>query len=622
METISETNGEMDETQVRPVEGPERRSMRSISLPHAYFSQYGFAAVSLSPDPQLMGSLIRRKKMTSVPIYLGNPFFEPPSVTENVDHNIFEGPLESDLLVWHPKKQNHKHILNRVLKRKQVSLDIIHPAHASFFGNPMLIAEEDEGIEMSKESTDEKPQAPDEKLFFPIVFSKPNFPLKGGKHGRSLESSSTFDVDKVQKLFQTQSDKFKDMDEKIRLLIEAIKVETKKAPQLKINLISSSNKILQVKHDLSNNREALEKEVLGKDITRLDENGNPPGDDDVSKTIPVFHQDITRATRFDYIYTYILAALMIALTGVIVGWHTEIDENSVIYGSVGLACSTPCFGNIDYQDFFNGHYSFEGDEIIDLEMYLDPAPFISNTIENILSGQSTVGEDILPTVRIEIVSYPNQVLKAGITLGTPDTFERTFFRERVFVSDFENPEEEHVVNVFGLNTVENDALTFTLAVDILSPIAKKSVLIAALIMLIIYALILLEVLHRTLIAVFGSMVALFLSFLMHEGHAETIRAVMLNMEWSTLGLLFGMMIIVGEMSHTGVFEWCAVRILLSSKGSFNRLFIFLGLLTAFSSAFLDNVTTMLLLAPVTIDMCKILEVDPRPYLIGEVLLVS
>jgi Na+/H+ antiporter NhaD/arsenite permease-like protein len=95
---------------------------------------------------------------------------------------------------------------------------------------------------------------------------------------------------------------------------------------------------------------------------------------------------------------------------------------------------------------------------------------------------------------------------------------------------------------------------------------------------------------------------------------------MLHQEWSTLGLLFGMMVIVGELSHTGIFEWLAVRLLVQSKGSFNRLMILLCLLTAVASAFLDNVTTMLLLAPVTIDMCGILGVDPRPYLISEVIL--
>jgi len=59
---------------------------------------------------------------------------------------------------------------------------------------------------------------------------------------------------------------------------------------------------------------------------------------------------------------------------------------------------------------------------------------------------------------------------------------------------------------------------------------------------------------------------------------------------------------------------------MASKGSFVRLLVLLCLLTALASAFLDNVTTMLLLAPVTIDMASILGVDPRPYLIAEVIL--
>ena len=95
---------------------------------------------------------------------------------------------------------------------------------------------------------------------------------------------------------------------------------------------------------------------------------------------------------------------------------------------------------------------------------------------------------------------------------------------------------------------------------------------------------------------------------------------MLHLEWSTLGLLFGMMLIVGELSHTGIFEWFSVRILVASKGSYNRLMGLLCILTSIASAFLDNVTTMLLVAPVTIDLARILEVDPRPYLIGEVIL--
>ena len=68
--------------------------------------------------------------------------------------------------------------------------------------------------------------------------------------------------------------------------------------------------------------------------------------------------------------------------------------------------------------------------------------------------------------------------------------------------------------------------------------------------------ILLDVLHRTLVSIFGSMIALFFYFVIHNGETESIKVVMLHQEWSTLGLLFGMMIIIGELSHTGVFGEC------------------------------------------------------------------
>ena len=80
-------------------------------------------------------------------------------------------------------------------------------------------------------------------------------------------------------------------------------------------------------------------------------------------------------------------------------------------------------------------------------------------------------------------------------------------------------------------------LTYSLYASTLSPLAEQSVLIAALIMIFVYVCILLEPIHRTLIALFGSFIALFFLFLMHGGHTESISTIMLHMEWSTLGLV-------------------------------------------------------------------------------------
>ena len=90
-------------------------------------------------------------------------------------------------------------------------------------------------------------------------------------------------------------------------------------------------------------------------------------------------------------------------------------------------------------------------------------------------------------------------------------------------------------------------------------------------------------------------------------------------DWETIGLLLGMMVMVGVISHTGVFEWFAVEAYKKSEGSIWSLVVILCIVTAVLSAFLDNVTTVLLLTPVTIQLAKVLDLQPVPILIAEVL---
>ena len=147
--------------------------------------------------------------------------------------------------------------------------------------------------------------------------------------------------------------------------------------------------------------------------------------------------------------------------------------------------------------------------------------------------------------------------------------------------------------------------------------ARNRVLIAAILMVAVYAGIVSDVVHRTLVALIGSFVALML--LAALGEPPSLALVIEWMDEGTLALLFGMMILVHELSLTGLFQWCAVRALALSGGELRRLLVFLCAITALLSAFLDNVTTMLLLAPVTIELAGVLEVSPVPYLICEAL---
>jgi Na+/H+ antiporter NhaD/arsenite permease-like protein len=91
-----------------------------------------------------------------------------------------------------------------------------------------------------------------------------------------------------------------------------------------------------------------------------------------------------------------------------------------------------------------------------------------------------------------------------------------------------------------------------------------------------------------------------------------------GVDWDVIFLLLGMMIIVGILRQTGVFEYIAIWAAKRAKGSPFRVMVLLVLITAFASALLDNVTTVLLIAPVTLLVCERLGVSPVPYLIAEV----
>uniref|UniRef100_A0A8C9J893 OCA2 melanosomal transmembrane protein n=1 Tax=Panthera tigris altaica TaxID=74533 RepID=A0A8C9J893_PANTA len=93
-------------------------------------------------------------------------------------------------------------------------------------------------------------------------------------------------------------------------------------------------------------------------------------------------------------------------------------------------------------------------------------------------------------------------------------------------------------------------------------------------------------------------------------------------DFETLALLFGMMILVAIFSETGFFDYCAVKTYQLSRGRVWAMIIMLCLIAAVLSAFLDNVTTLLLFTPVTIRLCEVLNLDPRQVLIAEVIFTN
>lgn len=128
----------------------------------------------------------------------------------------------------------------------------------------------------------------------------------------------------------------------------------------------------------------------------------------------------------------------------------------------------------------------------------------------------------------------------------------------------------------------------------------------------VYALIISEKIHRTILAMVGGMLMIVAGVLTQE------RAIH-HIDFNTIGLLVGMMIIVGVTAETGLFRYLAIWSAKKVDGDPVKLFFALATLTALCSALLDNVTTVLLTVPVTISITQQLRVSPMPYLIAQII---
>ncbi|MDQ7786041.1 MAG: ArsB/NhaD family transporter [Thermodesulfovibrionales bacterium] len=137
--------------------------------------------------------------------------------------------------------------------------------------------------------------------------------------------------------------------------------------------------------------------------------------------------------------------------------------------------------------------------------------------------------------------------------------------------------------------------------------------IATAIFLIAYAVIVSEKIHKTIVAVFGAGVMLILKIL--EQH-EAFHVEEFGIDWNVIFLLISMMVIINLMRPTGVFEYIAVKSAKLGKGEPFRILVIFAIVTAVLSALLDNVTTVLLIVPVTILIADALQVDALPYLIS------
>lgn len=137
-------------------------------------------------------------------------------------------------------------------------------------------------------------------------------------------------------------------------------------------------------------------------------------------------------------------------------------------------------------------------------------------------------------------------------------------------------------------------------------------IISIFVFVVVFALIISEKIHRTTAALSGAVILILVGIVSFDTGMEHI-------DFGTLGVLVGMMIFVAVVKRSGIFEYIAIRTAKAAKGNPWIIMVLFFLITALLSALLDNVTTVLLIGPVTFTVCKMLKVSPVPYFIVEII---
>lgn len=153
-------------------------------------------------------------------------------------------------------------------------------------------------------------------------------------------------------------------------------------------------------------------------------------------------------------------------------------------------------------------------------------------------------------------------------------------------------------------------------------IQLHSVTIAAIILFLAYFFIAIDKIPKVTVAIIGGTVTIILGLLSQDNgvHGNFNPDYFANfIDFNVIFLLVSMMIIVNISAKSGMFNWVANELLRFTKGKPKLVLVTLGIFTAIVSAFLDNVTTVILIMPVTFIIAKELDIDPIPLLITEII---
>ncbi len=144
--------------------------------------------------------------------------------------------------------------------------------------------------------------------------------------------------------------------------------------------------------------------------------------------------------------------------------------------------------------------------------------------------------------------------------------------------------------------------------------------LSAIVLLSVYIVLSFELAHRTAIALFGAAFVIIIGITTDLFTAEkSLEFAVRSIDFNTIGLLLGMMIIVAMLSETGIFQYFGIKMSKRTRGDLWKLMLALCTFTAVVSMFIDNVTTILLMAPVTFSVFRTFKLSPIPFILSQAL---
>ncbi|GFS45490.1 p protein [Trichonephila inaurata madagascariensis] len=241
-------------------------------------------------------------------------------------------------------------------------------------------------------------------------------------------------------------------------------------------------------------------------------------------------------------------------------------------------------------------------------------PFLSGEYYNV--AQDFVSFKVAKVLRNGTYVPVSKEWKLLLTSNTRDFEIDTKVLEHDFSLEPDEMSDSKTYEVTISTNKKRDYVSMCIDVSVRPKLAIGHIVMALFVLIGLYILIIFELVHQTLAAMIGATVAV--SCLALVGERPSSMEILTWMDVETLKLLFGMMVLVSILSETGFFHYIAVQTYRMARGQIWTLVTSLCLVTAVLSAFLDNVTTILLMSAVAIKLCETMNIDPRRMLIAMV----